>query len=373
MTEEAQNFDYATEADLPVKQNFTTTRKAGYVEDEVDVWQEDIITRYTTFLNKYNELVYALNVATANTPAPVVEDAVADIEVTEEAPVEEAVETPVEAPAAPEPTPVTVVDTSSASRRAREIMDEAAAEAAEHVSRALDRVGRIEAEAIAEASDIVADAQFNGSQLVSDAELKARSLIENAVEEANAALELKNIAVEERDAILSRMELFYFSQLEEIRTNKGSLGYTPLLSLGGEVINLSDQEERPVDPMVYSDAVAVEPVTEPAEEAVQDYSAATQEYTPAVVALEDADVETHSYEAPVASEPVIPTWENPNPEPAYTGYNAPQETFSYEEPVEENTVSVETTDDEANVYNALDYTPPSYTPPTYGDDEDDKK
>lgn len=59
----AQDFPYAEEKDLPAKEKFATTRKAGYVEEEVDQWVNRTIENVTEFLNRYNSAAYALSLA----------------------------------------------------------------------------------------------------------------------------------------------------------------------------------------------------------------------------------------------------------------------------------------------------------------------
>ena len=188
------------------------------------------MTKYTDFVNTYNQIVYAHTVLESNYAA--LEEKVQELEakaaeaaafVPLAEPVREAVAEPVAAPVEEEvveaPVQRVVVDTSTASGRAREIMDEAAAEAAEHVTRALSRVAKIEAEAEAEAEN-----------LVRESELAAATIREKAVTEANKAIELKNATLEQRDAIFARLELFYSSQLEEIRSTSDSVGYSPMLN-----------------------------------------------------------------------------------------------------------------------------------------------
>lgn len=314
MTEEAQNFEYATEADLPVKKKFSTTRKAGYVEDEVDVWVEETVAKYTDFLNRYNNLVYQHGLLQAAYAE--LEETVANGSTEAAAEPETAVETPAQAeePSVEEATPVVetapeptvTVDVTSASRRAREIMDEAAAEAAEHVSRALDRVGRIEAEAEAEAAAIRLEAQNEVAQIVSAAKAEASEIRDEAVTTANRAIELKNHSVQERDAIFERLELFYSSQLEEIRTNKGSVGYSPLISVNGEELDLPVETE---------------------EASTGEYSAAADEYVPenvteAVTVIPDASVYENT-PAPTENVSYV-TEEAETVEPVNYGYEATQ-------------------------------------------------
>lgn len=373
MTEEAQNFEYATEADLPVKKKFSTTRKAGYVEDEVDVWVEETVAKYTDFLNRYNNLVYQhgllqaayaeLEESVANGSAQPVAEQEAAVEAPAQAeePVEEVATPEVEVAAEPAPT----VDVTSASRRAREIMDEAAAEAAEHVSRALDRVGRIEAEAEAEAAAIRLEAQNEVAQIVASAKAEASEIRDDAVATANRAIELKNNSVQERDAIFERLELFYASQLEEIRTNKGSVGYSPLISVNGEELNLPVETE---------------------EAATAEYSAAADEYVPenvteAVTVIPDvtayentpAPTETVSYVSEEAEsvEPVnygyeaTPTVENDAEQSseaqvdAYYGYDTPATpqvvTTSVEEAETAEDASATSVDENTQPYNPNTY------------------
>lgn len=257
MTDETQSFEYATAEDLltpaPAPTKFATTRKSGYVEDEVDVWVnetsawgKEAVRKHTDALNKYNELVEAhanlkvayMELQNSGGATPVVE---------------ENFDQPAEAVAP-------VQDTSSASRRAREIMDAAAEEASEHVSRALERVGTIEAEAIAEGEEIRRAARAEANDILVQAETEAETLLANTKAEAQEAVELKNKSVTDRDAIFARLEMFYSSQLDQIKNIKESVGYTPSL--------------------VEADSAEVPAPTEPAvaTSSADSYSAANDEY-----------------------------------------------------------------------------------------------
>lgn len=247
MTDESENYEYATEEDLPVKQKFPTTRKAGYVEDEVDVWVEATVKSYTDFLNRYNGAVYALSIEKETNAQLREENEGLTKEVSRlqeelaakpaaqepvySAPVEEEVEAEVE-----EPTPAVVeeyvpqpvvVDATYASARAREIMDEAAKEAADHVSRAFERVARIETEAEAEATAIVAKAEGHVAAVLAEAEEQGQAIRENAEREAREAEARRDEATQTAHAIVSRLDLFYTSQLEELRQTQNSVGYNP--------------------------------------------------------------------------------------------------------------------------------------------------
>jgi hypothetical protein len=400
VTDEVQVFEYAKAEDVPARQKFSTTRKAGYVEDEVDVWVENSLNAFVNFLDKYNSLVYAhdllkkdyeelelkLTAAQATYAAPVQAAYEAPAEVAYEAPAEvvyEAVEAPVETPEeapeeevavayeAPAEVVYTPLDTSSASRRAREIMDAAAEEAAEHVSRALDRVGRIEAEAIEEANEIRHDAQ-----------VLADTLISEATAEADLAIELKNTTIVERDAIFARLELFYGSQLKEIQNTKDSAGYSPLPDVNAVY-------EAPIAPTVEN--TYEEDIKTALAGPIDSIEIGETRDDEAYATLNDEEA---TYEAPEAVEETIdekiveeiPAVEEDAVTENYDYNDAPKiEESVIEEPVIEEDVVTEARQNEPSFDSLVNgikeenkededytYVPPTYVPPTYGAHSEEK-
>lgn len=290
MTDESENYEYATEADLPIKQKFPTTRKAGYVEDEVDVWVEKTVKDFTEFLNRYNNVVYALSVEKDNVAKLSELNAALQTQVEElsnqpvaapqEAVVEEEVAVVEEAPVAP--VVATVPEpgsTFAASRRAREIMDEAAGEAADHVSRALERVARIETEAEVEAQEILAKAEGYVQTVVAEAEEHGRAIREAAASDARIAETHRDEAVAQTNAIMSRLDLFYSSQLEELRNTQQSVGYSPILEINGQPLVAVDAPSE-------TQAIEASPY-----EADASYNTAVEEVENTSVVNEDAGVE----------------------------------------------------------------------------------
>ena len=290
-----QEFEYAAEGDVPQKKKFATTRKAGYVEDEVDVWMDETIATSTEFLNKYNAAVYALNmlrtqqqeqidsaVEAALTPAlteqrgnlegefenhyrtleadfankenelrvTLEESYRAQLEnaspavyaepayVEPEAPTYEQVapvytiEEPIVFESAA--TPVNNYDTPS--RRAQEILSIAGQEAADHVIRTLEKVAVIEAEAAIEAEEIRSSAITEAEYVRSTANAEAQEVLTRAYDDANVAIALKNKTIEERNAIFGRLQMFHKSQEDAIDSEVSSVGYTPLLVIGATAI-----------------------------------------------------------------------------------------------------------------------------------------
>lgn len=427
MTDEVQVFEYAKAEDVPARQKFSTTRKAGYVEDEVDVWVENSLNAFVTFLDKYNSLVYAhdllkkdyeelkLTSAQGTYVAPVQAAYEAPAEVAYEAPaaqvVYEAVEAPVEAREEASAEEVVVayeapvaqayapLDTSSASRRAREIMDAAAEEAAEHVSRALDRVGRIEAEAIEEANEILYDAQT-----------RADTLISEATAEADLAIELKNNTIVERDAIFARLELFYGSQLKEIQNTKDSAGYSPLPdvnavyeapvappveanyeevikeALAGPIDSIEVGDIR--DGETYATLINEESVEETIEEeaVVEETHEANDETVVEEEVLETPAVEEETYETPIVTEDVVITENYAYNDTPVIAEELVVEESAIEEPIIEEDVAAEARQNGPSFDSLVtgiegekkeeeeDYTyvPPTYTPPTYDAHDEEK-
>jgi len=302
-----QNFEYATETDVPQKKKFATTRKAGYVEEEVDEWVKDTIQTSTEFLNRYNAAVYALNLAKTQVDETVkseVEAAIAEALETQRAElvaeydnhtaaldtsfseqhanlIAELEVTRAQLAAVQEellnasavvyePTPVEPVveppsasDTvSNVSRHAQEILTAAAQEAGEHVSRSLERVAAIEAEAEAEAAEVRENAYNEAAEVLSSAKAEAKAVRDQAVIDANNAIETKNKAIADRNAIFERLNLFHTSQQETISTELSSVGYTPFLSLDAAstpAIEASPEETVaeeivPVDTHTYVEA-----------------------------------------------------------------------------------------------------------------------
>ena len=344
-----QEFEYAEEGDVPQKKKFATTRKAGYVEDEVDVWVEETVAKGTEFLNRYNAAVFALKVlrnqvqeqvdaAVHAALTPALEDQRAILEgefenhyrtleadfaskennlraeLEEEyrtqlenatplyaAQIEQAPLEPVYVPEEPVYVSAPTVDTNTPSRRAQEILTIAGKEAAEHVTRTLEKVAVIEAEAAIEAEEIRASAVAEAEHVRSTANAEAHSVLTKAFDEANAAIALKNKTIEERDAIFGRLQMFHKSQEDAIDSEKSSIGYTPLLTIGSKVPEVAEVQEH----------VTYEPeqVETPAETAYSyETPAEADEDTEVNYAsgktAEELFVEqalTPSYEAPVAS------------------------------------------------------------------------
>lgn len=291
-----QEFEYAAEGDVPQKKKFATTRKAGYVEDEVDVWMDETIATSTEFLNKYNAAVYALNmlrtqqqeqidsaVEAALTPAlteqrgnlegefenhyrtleadfankenelrvtleesyraqlenatPVVYAEPAYVEPAAPAYEQVAPVYTIEEPIVFEPTAVTPVNNyDTPSRRAQEILSIAGQEAADHVIRTLEKVAVIEAEAAIEAEEIRSSAITEAEYVRSTANAEAQEVLTRAYDDANVAIALKNKTIEERNAIFGRLQMFHKSQEDAIDSEVSSVGYTPLLVIGATAI-----------------------------------------------------------------------------------------------------------------------------------------
>lgn len=67
MSEENQQaWEYINNEDLIDKPSFARSNKAGYVEDSVDIWVDEVRQRYTDLANTYNELVHKLGLAEAS-------------------------------------------------------------------------------------------------------------------------------------------------------------------------------------------------------------------------------------------------------------------------------------------------------------------
>jgi hypothetical protein len=303
-----QEFEYAAEGDVPQKKKFATTRKAGYVEEEVDVWIDETIAKSTEFLNRYNAAVYALNMLRTQQQEQIdsaVEAALSpalaeqrgnlegefenhyrtleadfankenDLRSTLEADYRNqlANATPVyaEQPAYTEPVyaetvspvyeeavnveepayvaPVASNDYNSPSQRAQEILSIAGQEAADHVIRTLEKVAVIEAEAAIEADEIRTSAIVEAEHVRSTAKAEAHEVLTKAYDEANAAITLKNKTIEERNAIFGRLQMFHKSQEDAIDSEVSSVGYTPLLTIGAAVVTA-------IAPSVEEDNVA---------------------------------------------------------------------------------------------------------------------
>jgi hypothetical protein len=324
VTDESENYEYATEEDLPVKQKFPTTRKAGYVEDEVDVWVEATVKSYTDFLNRYNGAVYALSMEKETNAQlreeneglakeasrlkeeldakPAAQEPVYSAPVEEEVAVEEEPTPAVVEQYVPQPV---VVDATYASARAREIMDEAAKEAADHVSRAFERVARIETEAEAEATAIVAKAEGHVAAVLAEAEEQGRVIRENAEREAREAEDRRDEATQTAHAIVSRLDLFYTSQLEELRQTQTSVGYNPaaLEVTQAPVANEIASEQRYAleegnsghQETVVDEGIVEEAGVEYRNEDTYSYANTTDEETPS----QNEVAEEYNYEEPV--------------------------------------------------------------------------
>lgn len=323
MTDESENYEYATEEDLPVKQKFPTTRKAGYVEDEVDVWVEATVKKYTDFLNRYNGAVYALSMEKETNAQLREENEGLKSEVSrlqEELAAKPAVQEPVYAAPVEEPvveevvpavvedyTPKTVVvDATYASSRAREIMDAAAKEAADHVSRAFERVAQIEAEAEAEATSIVAKAEGHVAAVLAEAEEQGRTIRETAEQDARQAEDRRDEATQTAHAIVSRLDLFYTSQLEELRQTQHSVGYNPAsLEVTEAPVNNELNSETRYHALeegtsghqetVVDEGTVEEAGVEYRNEDTYSYAETTDEETPS----QDEVAEEYNYEEPV--------------------------------------------------------------------------
>jgi hypothetical protein len=251
--ETREELHYLDESALLQPGKFGSTMKRGYVEETVDTWVADATTKHEELLNKYNGLVYrtllaeqgveeleaernslqqdnellrgevealranvqelqnapVAEVQTDEAPSyytPVQEETVEELEVpyeeevveepvVEYAPVEEEVVEPVVA--AP------VSDLGTASHKAQRILEAAASEATEHVTRSLERVAAIEAEAQEEAEELVTNAQNEAHELVTGAQNEADGILTSATTEAEA---IKVNAVNDAAEALERLE-----------------------------------------------------------------------------------------------------------------------------------------------------------------------
>jgi hypothetical protein len=335
---ERKTFEYATEEVLPVDEKFARTKKSGYVEEQVDIYVQNVIKDYTSFLNKYNDVVFEY-ITIVEEIKPLEEenadlrrqlegkahyispeeladrmearfaaqknDVVDNSEEIEgleariaelEAEIEEKnnqikvqlnvepelvpeyhydVTVPAGAPLqppVPEQAPTVVnetkviVDLDSATDHAKEVLNVAAVEAAELIARVFERVNVLEKEAEADAAETLRKADEYVETSVAkvndytdkaiaksdeyahatkeEADKLAESIKNEAIREANEAVESKNQAIAERDAILGRLELFYGSQLHEIKETKNSVGYSPLLEINSNDASVEEVEEE---------------------------------------------------------------------------------------------------------------------------------
>jgi hypothetical protein len=414
---ERKTFEYATEEVLPVDEKFARTKKSGYVEEQVDIYVQNVIKDYTSFLNKYNDVVYEyitvveeikpledenadlrrqlegkahyispeeladrMEARFASQKVDVVDNSeeieglearVAELEA-ELAEKEDQIKVqlnvepelvpeyhydvtvPAGAPLQAEPAPTVVnetkvvVDLDSATEHAKEVLNVAAVEAAELISRVFERVNVLEKEAEADAAETLRKAdeyveasvakvnEYTDNAIAKsdeyavvtkdEADKLAESIKNDAIREANEAVESKNQAIAERDAILGRLELFYGSQLHEIKETKNSVGYSPLLEIDShntpeeddadvEADEVSDVEETPVSSVeaveeVYKEDTVDESSVEetPIEEIPAPF---TGEYTYGD-ASEDAHVTTTNVDLPDYSDTNNENEENKN-------------------------------------------------------------
>lgn len=311
MTEEnPSDFDAQAEylnesALLPVRE-FTTTMKQGYIEEEVDLWREEAYAHVRDLVNRYNALAYKAGMAVEDanaravaaeeqvadltallaeandardaaekalaeapvytTPEPVVEDEVVEYSYEEEEQPEVEEEFPepvVEEEIIVEETVVVVSPTLQASERAQQILTAAAEEATEHVSRALDRVAKVEAEAQAEAEELVASATVEAAEIIATATEEASNLKANAVNDAADALEQLDTIKAETRALFERVTLFHQASLEQ---SQALLGTVTPEEVAGEVELLEGDPEEEVTEIVNNDEETVTDFDEEPEE-----------------------------------------------------------------------------------------------------------
>lgn len=337
MSENDKELGYLGEDALLKAVPFATTRKAGYIEEEVDKWVKKALLAQENLVNEYNSLVYRCALAEGRVAeleahlngdlpvaapaaetvvesnyseeAPVAEDSanaeafaelearaaelearnveLADHAAALESALEEAqtvninhyaapvVEAPVyEAPVAEEPVyeapveepvyeapvveePVVAAPVASVSVRAQQILDSAAREATEHVQRSLERVAEIEEEAQQEANELLESANSQATSLVENATLEAGELLENANLEADS---IKTSAIEEAQAAVERRE----AALEDVSNlfNKVRSFHEYELSRVDEILGLTKTEDDEVE----DEADVSDEVTEEASE-----------------------------------------------------------------------------------------------------------
>lgn len=339
-----EQIDYANESDLPKPVKFATTRKAGYVEEEVDKWMSDTVSSISNFLNNYNDVVYkymtlfaihkslkkdvdemvsnavlaaleeASNNAPAGSDAPAVDVAALRASITAEvdgqyqagiadlhaqyADREQQITSHYEGQLADaaNQTPVEPVAQETPAGYNARVFTEAAEQARLHVEQTEARMTAIENEAREEAERQIADALQRGVVILENAKNEATKY----VDEANLAIDQKNSAIEERNEIFARLRLLYASQISSIDEEEASLGYSPILTEDTVVSFDIDEEVTPeeapdtVDETVDTEETDVENVT-----TVEDVVVETVESegnvevtTEAITIVEDETLET---------------------------------------------------------------------------------
>lgn len=307
-----ETFDYATSDDLPVKKKFATTRKTGYVEDEVDVWIDQTITTSTEFLNRYNETAYAYNYLMAlyvqleasiegrieAGVAEKVDEAVTAERVRVEqemttsfqeqysalqnsfsetesnlhahyqtqiseaenkaneaihkmnVAVQEAQQQAVTATPAPEQAPETV---------AVNIEPITAPTSSDPVTQRLFNEAAITAQALVDETRArLMNIEDEAREQAEQATVEARQEAENYRKAAQVALDLRDKLIRERDEILASIRLFHASQMEAIDEEQSKVGYSPTLTPDSDLSDVSDNTSQSEEP-----AVAPEPETTP--------------------------------------------------------------------------------------------------------------
>lgn len=271
---------------LPEK-GFATTMKHGYIIDDVDLWSANAYEHVQNLVNRYNDLAYRAGQITeglasevdrlnaeneqlrnaleqaSNAPAAVAAPAVTeapdyteddeypldDDEVFEEdyavAAVEEepeAVEETLASADLPAAVAPPVNEVVFASERAQQILNAAAKEASDHVTRALQNVARIEAEAQEEADEIVTDANAKAGDILSSANAEAETIKASAVTDAADALATLEAARNEKAALFERVVAFHAFELEKAHELLGTV--TPAEETASE-----EQEDLVVAPV----------------------------------------------------------------------------------------------------------------------------
>jgi len=203
MSEETsvRKLDPISEDKIP---KFARSRKGGYIEEEVDQFVSNFVTdtnKLIDVLNTSRETVATRDTEIARLNA-VIADLTAQLEAEPATQVEE-----VEEEIAVEPVttaPVAVVDTELS-----------------------ERTSRLFTEAQEVANRFIADAKSAADKIVTDANAEAASTkAQLEADTVTLRAEVEEL-VEEKDEVLTRLEEFHASQLEVIRQNKGSVGYTP--------------------------------------------------------------------------------------------------------------------------------------------------
>jgi hypothetical protein len=342
---------YLDESALLQPEKFASTMKRGYVEETVDEWVRNATDKHENLLNQYNGLVYRCLLAEQkveelgtdlaaseeknlelqnqidelrNAPAPtyeetpvyeeaVVEEPVVEETVSYDLPVfeEPVVEEPVyEAPVAP------VSEVVVASQKAQRILEAAASEATEHVTRSLERVAAIEAEATEEAETLVSNAKNEAETLVTDAHNEADGIVTganseaeaikaNAVADAADALERLETARNTTRELFERVTSFHQFELERAQEVFGlTLNEEDEEAPVVEVVSPEGTEETDNYNVAPAAEVAVEDVYGYEAPATDDYTAdeATNLYTYAESSDENVNEETEETEAKFAGE-----------------------------------------------------------------------